>query len=311
MPKFYSQCVIKEKKKYTAVKCKHGISKKCCKDPSCDGGTALCKAHKICKTICRDPMCKGGGKCCPHKVDRRFCRVPECGGGQAFCVHGIDKRRCYQCGGSFICISCKMTGVRKKGSECNTCNPSTKTRGRYKEMRIASLLQKWSDLQLIPKFTTWNKTIPMVNKAVCGSVFPDFTFEFHNKVIILEVDEFQHRRTGYKPRCDLVRMQDIVNSYGMLPVCIIRYNPDRCKIAGKRIYPHGMEKHEVLLNSLKNAISNDIWNDHITLNYICYDCSECVSIDSCPLIHTKTFTTMLDFAHYIEKTAPLVGITPK
>ncbi len=173
-------------------------------------------------------------------------------------------------------------------------------------MRIASLLQKWSDLQLIPKFSTWNKTISMVNKAVCGSVFPDFTFEFHNKAVILEVDEFQHKRAAYNPRCDLVRMQDMINSYGMLPVCIIRYNPDCCKIAGKRIYSPGLEKHEVLLNCLKEVIAKDIWDDHVTLQYICYDCSTCKSVDSCPLIHSTSFRTLMEFSAYIEKTAPLL-----
>jgi hypothetical protein len=310
MQKHSGQGATKEKKRYTAPKCKHGITKKCCKDPSCGGGAALCKFHGKYKANCRDVRCGGGGKCCPHKVDKRFCKIPECGGGQAFCKHSTDKRLCYQCGGSFICISCKLTGVRKKGNQCYACNPTTKTRGRYKETRIASLLQKWSDMQSIPKFTTWNKTISMADKAACGRVFPDFTFEFHNMAIILEVDEFQHKRSGYKSRCDLVRMQDIVNSYGMLPVCIIRYNPDRCRIAGGPVYPVAEEKHEILLNCMKDAISQEIWNDHITLHYICYDCTECASVDSCPLIHTKTFATMFEFASYIEKTAPLVPFTP-
>lgn len=288
----------------------HGKMKVYCKDPSCGGGSALCQLHRIQKIFCKDSRCKGGSWSCEHKVNKAFCKIAACGGGQAFCEHLIDKRKCYICGGSYVCTSCKRNQVNKRGSQCATCNPSTKTRGRYKEMIVATQLRLWADKKLIPEYTSWNKTIPTVDKVACGRVFPDFSYEFHNFVLILEVDEFQHKSSGYSKRCDLVRMQDLVNSYGNMPLFFIRYNPDRCKIAGTPTYPIAAEKHEILLNCMQNAISRKIWNDHITINYICYDCMECVSLDACPLVHTKTFATMLEFAQYIETTSPLVPFTP-
>ena len=256
-------------------------------------------------------MCDGGSRSCPHKVDKGFCSNTGCGGGQRLCKHLRDKRYCHSCGGKNICIKCKINGVRKIGMDCKTCTPSTNNRGRYKEARLCVKLELWAAEGHIPKYTTWGKLIPHTQKVLCGRVFPDFSYEFHNFVLILEVDEFQHKNSGYSKRCELVRMQDIVNSYGNMPLCFVRYNPDRCKIAGKSVYPTAEEKHKILLNFMKDAMSRKIWSNHITLNYICYDCSECASIDSCPLIHTKTFATMLDFAQYIEKTSPLVQITPK
>ena len=162
---------------------------------------------------------------------------------------------------------------------------------------------------MIPNYTSWNKTVPMADKAVCRQIRPDFTYELPGKVVIVEVDENQHKWAGYTPRCDLVRMQDIANSYGTMPMFFIRYNPDFCAIAHrKRIRPVGEDKLPVLLSCLQSAITQEICDNHITLHYICYDCKECTSVDSCPLLHTKTFSTMFDFAAYIEKTAPASSV---
>lgn len=283
-------------------KCKaHGISKGFCKDPCCNSGHFLCALHKIDRRYCKDPRCQGGQRTCQHKVDKAFCSIPECGGGQRLCIHKLDKRYCFLCEGSMICTKCKLNSVRRKGIQCKTCNPSIESRGRYKEARIGAKLRKWADEGLIPHFSTWNKMIPGSSVKICGKVMPDFSFELHDKAIVLEVDEFQHQRGDYNLRCELVRLQDIVNSYGMMPVHIIRYNPDFFKISGRRIYVAGEQRQRILLQRLQDALIEKDCGVHITIEYIFYDCTACADESLCPTHHTMQFATMSDFAAYIRK----------
>jgi hypothetical protein len=201
-------------------------------------------------------------------------------------------------------MKCKINGVRKIGMDCKTCTPSTNTRGRYKEARICAKLELWAEMGHIPKYTSWGKLIPHVEKVSCGRVFPDFTFEFKDKVIILEVEEYQHSRGNYNARCEMVRLQDIVNSYGLIPVHIIRYNPDFFRVSGKTAKVSSDTKQEILLKCLQSAISNNDFENHITLEYICYDCKVCSQLSACQLHHMMSFKTMHEFAEFINFTVP-------
>jgi hypothetical protein len=289
------------------AKCKlHGTSKGYCKDSLCNASQQLCKLHKIDKRYCRNKLCGGGSRSCKHKVDKSFCGVSECSGGNRLCIHSIDKRYCFLCGGKNVCTKCKINGVRKIGAECKTCTPSVNTRGRYKEARVCAKLESWAEEGHIPKYTTWGKMIPHTGKVACGRVFPDFTFEFPSKVIILEVDEHQHLSGNYNPRCEMVRLQDIVNSYGALPVHIIRYNTDFLKINGKRTYVSSEQRQQVLLKCLQKAISKQNWDHLITLEYVCYDCMICKNPQSsCQLHHSLEFNTMIEFAEFINEKTPI------
>ena len=286
------------------AKCKHGRVKGYCKDPQCQSNQYLCKSHGIDKRYCRDKMCNGGSRSCVHKVDKAFCSNVECGGGSRLCKHSKDKRYCFMCAGKNICVKCKLNGVRTIGAECKTCTPSTNTRGRYKEERICAKLETWAEEGHISRYTTWGKRILHAETVQCGRVFPDFTFEFDDKVIILEVDEHQHSRGNYNRRCEMIRLQNIVNSYGALPVHFIRYNPDFFKVSGKNTKVSSETRQQILLRSLQRAMSNQSYNDHITLEHICYDCITCCHSD-CPLYHIQSFKTMIEFAKFIDSSLPL------
>lgn len=73
-----------------------------------------------------------------------------------------------------------------------------------------------------------------IDGGICVKNRPDFVLESKNGglIIILEVDEFQHRSHGYSTECERVRMINISQSFGQ-PTFFIRYNPDHFYINGK------------------------------------------------------------------------------
>jgi hypothetical protein len=65
------------------------------------------------------------------------------------------------------------------------------------------------------------------NGTKCGRERPDFVFKFVDRIVILEVDENQHK--SYPEECERIRMFNITQSFGGKPVFWIRYNPDSFK----------------------------------------------------------------------------------
>lgn len=65
------------------------------------------------------------------------------------------------------------------------------------------------------------------NGTTCGKERPDFVIHCGSHVILLEVDEGQHKH--YECLCKQVRMINITQAFGGLPCFWIRYNPDAFK----------------------------------------------------------------------------------
>lgn len=78
-------------------------------------------------------------------------------------------------------------------------------------------------------WSSWNKQL---TETACGRYRPDFVFEAPTHAVMVEVDEHQHARLGYA--CDAVRMLDIYNSFGGLPIVFVRFNPDEFTVDGER-----------------------------------------------------------------------------
>jgi hypothetical protein len=77
--------------------------------------------------------------------------------------------------------------VRKKGSICNDCLPVAKKHSRFKEARIKAELDEWASDGIIPKYTSWNKTIQFTNPKICDSKRPDFAWDLGHYAVLLEV----------------------------------------------------------------------------------------------------------------------------
>ena len=275
--------------------CKHGCQKYQCID--C-GGRGICE-HRRRKTDCK--QCNGSS-ICEHGSRKAICKL--CG-GSSICEHGRKKSRCKDCGGAYCCITCTNT-TSKRGVQCGTCCPSTSKRSRKSEKRLEWLLNTWAEEEKIPKYYTYDKIIPGINSAACNARKPDFFYDMGSWILVVENDEHQHVRED--GRCNLVRVQDIANAVGTLPMYFIRYNPDEFKVSGTKHRLPLEQRHAVLLHHIQEIIANPPTDNHITIRYLYYNCNQCTHPRTCSFVHTDTFKTMVEFGAYIESTYPLAGV---
>jgi hypothetical protein len=155
-------------------------------------------------------------------------------------------------------------------------------------------------------FTSYNRTIPGFNSVFCDKTLPDFFYDMGAWALIVENDEHQHaRREG---RCELVRLQDISNSLGSVPMFILRYNPHAFKVAGATKYTRIKERTKLLLHQIQKILANPPTENHITIQYLFYDCNRCTTSRTCSFVQTDTFKTMVDFGTYIDSAYSLEGV---
>jgi len=85
------------------------------------------------------------------------------------------------------------------------------------------------------------------NKKINDKYFPDYVFNCVYYYIILEIDEYQHKK--YDKNNEIKRMRDITSSLEM-PVIFIRYNPDKYIPYNKEKIIEDDNRKEILLNQL-------------------------------------------------------------
>jgi hypothetical protein len=118
------------------------------------------------------------------------------------------------------CVSCGLDYILDKNGKCENCNPNTINN---------ALLAKQSALMnyLDSRELFGNSTDRVIDGGVCGKERPDRVYDFGDKVIILECDENQHKDRNCV--CEQVRMVNISQTFGGMPVYFIRWNPDEYK----------------------------------------------------------------------------------
>jgi hypothetical protein len=122
------------------------------------------------------------------------------------------------------CISCGLDNVLNANKKCYFCEPNTFLRiQKQKETRIRDFL-------IANNIPFTQDKIP--NGTECGKEKPDFVIYFTTHVIIIEVDENQHK--GYVCECEQIRMINLTQSFSGLPVFWIRYNPDVFKLPNEK-----------------------------------------------------------------------------
>lgn len=222
----------------------------------CHGGCVACRVKAANfgigskATHCAD--CKDAAM---KDVKNRKCQ--ECGIRQASC--GVGKAtHCKTCSGQLRNIVSKRCGIEGcdvfvKPSTTQWCaNHDTERKRitRVRENKVANFLRE-SDL---PPWTSWNKQIQGAEKDVCGKYRPDFVWEMPGHVVVLEVDEQQHAYPGYS--CENKRMLDIWNSYGGMPVVMIRMNPDAFKLEGTTRKVSWEKRLQLLKDTLKKHLAS-------------------------------------------------------
>jgi hypothetical protein len=188
--------------------------------------------------------------------------------------YNLAERTCPQCG--------KIDILNKDGICVNTCslleidNIIKKRKKRHEEI-ITKLIKENIDISQI--LFTW--TDQMIDTS-CTKQRPDFVFHCGTHVVIVEVDEEQHK--SYKScgntkeeihKTEFIRMYNIGNIFIGLPIIFIRYNPDEFKDNnGKKKIISNISRHDIILKWIKNYINFDVNTDihcKIRVIYLFYD----------------------------------------
>jgi len=94
----------------------------------------------------------------------------------------------------------------------------------------------------------------------------DFTIYYNDRVVCLEVDEFQH--TQYGIGCDVGRMLNVAAEHfkrNPLPLHFIRYNPDAWTVNGTKQKATMIQRHHTLLREILTPLSS------FAVTYVFYD----------------------------------------
>jgi len=230
--------------------CEHKRYKSTCKE--CDGGS-ICIHDRI-RTSCKE--CLGGSICehnkrriqcldcngsqfCIHKIYKYICKIChgsqicdhnnikskciECGGA-SICIHNILKRRCKTCDGKDLCKTplCETRKSTKFDDYCLYCYvnlfPEKPLTRNYKTKEFATV--KYIK-DFFPKFD-WT-----TNKVIidgCSNKKPDLLLDLGYQIIVIEVDENQHR--GYGTSCENKRLMELSKDVDERPIIFIRFNTD-------------------------------------------------------------------------------------
>jgi hypothetical protein len=166
-----------------------------------------------------------------------------------------------------ICQSCGLLEILDNNNKCNACDPTRFTKYlKQKENQIRDFL-------IANKIPFTQDKIP--NGSQCGKERPDFVVYLPDRVIIIEVDEDQHK--NYQCECEQIRMINISQTFGGIPVFWIRFNPDNFKTENKLIKVSQRKKQEHLLDWLKLSFKKQVTH-LVEVVYLFYDgCQETCS----------------------------------
>jgi len=207
-----------------------------CKDHIPSGSGYVDVRHKSCKKDGCDKRANYGFAgyseeyCFSHKLPRMISRprskpkelTVEC----QYCLQDIHYNE-------FFCSGCKRF--------LELGNTTVKTK--QKELEIKTLLED-NDFKFVHDKRVYEG---------CSLSRPDFLFPVAYGNIILEVDEFQHRRSSYSVECEDIRMRQIYFDCGMPYLLFIRYNPDDFKGNNKI---SDSKRKEYLLKFLKERLTD-------------------------------------------------------
>lgn len=211
------------------------------------------------------------------------------------CEHLIQKKYCRHCGGNHLCAHCRLVCVRRKFEHCYTCTKWIQGNPVFrKEEKVKCMLQRAANQGTLPLYDQHNRRLSAdLDVGVYGKARPDFLWKMASFVVILEVDEVQHKT--YDASCERKRELDLLNSAKGAPVYLIRYNPDSFSTASKSSTTPFYGKEQQLLDLLEHVLVDTpkqaLFKDNIFVkSYLFYDC--CCT--ECDYLHTEYFMCDID-----------------
>jgi len=223
-------------------------------DKLCVGGESICKGNVLYGYPGFTPShCKNHKQAGQMVKSKSKCQNPECKSPAFF---GITypmfcedhKKKNHKDLINKNCKSCNLPNVLDLNLLCQYCNPETFKRVYLKKQnKVKDYLDKY--LCNTSKYISYDK---IIYGGYCGKERPDFFFDFGTFILVLEVDENQHKD---RPKeCEYARMINIFHSFGMKTL-FIRYNPDKYK-SNLNKYAKGIERR---INLLKEI---NYWKDN-------------------------------------------------
>ena len=216
-------------------------------------------------------------------------------GGKPLCIEtgcissqnyrkGGKKGFCCRHRGYPQCTKCNYMSVKKEGTLCSYCDPikleKMKKRHKSKENNIASFLTK-KDIKYEREVYLDFSCFETINDET-KSCRVDFVIYTESRIIILELDENQHK--SYKISCENRRLAQIIGNQieREEKLLIIRYNPDEFYVYNEKIKYNQQDKMDFLLHFIE---SYTIVNEKIDIVYLFYDIS---NQDNYPVIVCDT-----------------------
>jgi len=155
---------------------------------------------------------------------------------------------------------------------CSYCEPSLYLKYTKRKEKIVK------DLLDVHGLVPTRQDQVAFDTTLCGRERPDFFFDAGTHVVILEVDEGQHK--DRQCACEQARMVNVTQGLGGLYVRWLRYNPDGFKLSsGRKSTLSDVRRHNHLLRWLRVSLQTPPAS-LLEVVYLCYDgCSDLVGTD--------------------------------
>lgn len=231
----------------------------------------FCKEHKeenmisVGRAICKFEGCNIQGTYNFRGLTRSFCFAHKLLGmvdvKNTCCEYeDCDKQPSYNfedCNTIKFCHKHRLDGmidIRNRNNKClsELCPIIIKTNSRYKGYCLRCFIHLFPDEPVVRNYKTKEtavvhyifsefsrETYSWVSDRViqdgCSRKRPDLLLDLGYQVIIVEVDEEQHKRTSYDVSCENKRLMQLSQDLDHRPIIIIRFNPDNYTSNGKTI----------------------------------------------------------------------------
>lgn len=149
---------------------------------------------------------------------------------------------------------------------CVSCNDDRNKYSHEKEKIVKLFLEK--------ELSNYNF---IHNKNIFGknSYRPDFLYITEDRLIIIEVDEEQHKRSGYSKDNDFRRMKFVYNLFNKMnkKIIFIRYNPDKYRIKNQIIQSDNNKRLSELKNLFLECNNKQVetLSNKLNIYYMYYD----------------------------------------
>lgn len=162
-----------------------------------------------------------------------------------------------------VCTFC-ATVIHYNQELCSGCKnyltQSEKTvKTKEKELRIKTVLEEGEIA-----FSSHDRSV----SGGCSAKRPDFVIPTVWGHIVVEVDEFQHRRKNYSCDCEMTRMKQIYYDIGETNVLFVRYNPDYYNPLREKVC-EPKQREECLVKHIKKASEEGV--EGFCILYLYYD----------------------------------------